>query len=454
MLTRRIADAIASIRGPRATAAFARSAGGAFVANAAGVALGVVTQACLARILGVATFGTYVYVITWVNVLIIPALLGLDTASVRFVSVYYSQGNKQMLREFVVFSVCRTMVLSGGLSLGLIAAVAVLRDRLHPATYAAFQVGCLLLPASALLQLGVSYLQATKKIIHAQLIDNVPRNLIVLALVVFVLLPLKVGLDAVHLVGVTAFATGVTLLVVYYLLPFASVHADQRTNVPSPKREWTRVSFALFLISGSQAILARTDVLLIGIFLNVSDAGVYAVASRLATLVGFGITAINASLAPTIADLYAQKAHVELQRIVTFASRLVMLYAVPVMVVLWVGGRFLLGLFGAEFQRGYSVLLLLSAGQIVVALAGSVGFLLTMTGHHQLALRVIGATAVVNLGLNLLMIPKWGMQGAALATMLATACRSLTLTYFVQTRVGITATGLRLPGRKATPSLS
>ena len=62
--------------------------------------------------------------------------------------------------------------------------------------------------------------------------------------------------------------------------------------------------------------------------------------------------------------------------------------------------------------------------------------LLNMTGHERDTALVVGMSAVANIALNLLLIPRLGLEGAAIATALGTLAWNVLLSYFVYKRLG------------------
>jgi O-antigen/teichoic acid export membrane protein len=177
-------------------------------------------------------------------------------------------------------------------------------------------------------------------------------------------------------------------------------------------------------------------------FKDSAETGLYAAGSRIATLITFGINSVNSVLAPTIAALYAKNHKAELQKTLTFAARGVLAYTVPVVLVLLFWGKPILQLFGYEFGAAYPVLLILAIGQVIIAACGSVGFLMTMTGHQRQALQVIAGSAVATIILNLCLIPLFGLLGAAVATVIATAGRTVVLTILVWQYMRLNASAL------------
>jgi O-antigen/teichoic acid export membrane protein len=93
-------------------------------------------------------------------------------------------------------------------------------------------------------------------------------------------------------------------------------------------------------------------------------------------------------------------------------------------------------------MRGYVALVILAAGQLFNVAIGPVGWLLVMTGHQGYAALVLAASTGLNVILNFLFIPKWGLEGAAVATTISTVLGNLFLAVIVYRRLGIHGTVL------------
>jgi O-antigen/teichoic acid export membrane protein len=88
-------------------------------------------------------------------------------------------------------------------------------------------------------------------------------------------------------------------------------------------------------------------------------------------------------------------------------------------------GKPILWLFGESFVSGYPVMVVLAAGLLIRALAGPLQGLLVVAGQQNLAALALGAATLVNVVLNLLFIPRYGLLGAGVATAMAFAVESL-----------------------------
>ena len=445
----RLRGGVEALRGDGVAAVLARGSLGSFLVRllAAGAAFGL--QIFLTRLLGPDEFGRYVYVLSWVTFTSQIGVLGFDTASLRFVSALEARGQWSLLRGFLRRSLQVTIAASLLGALLLVTAAWVLRTRLDPRLFSVMLAASCLLPLVAILQVVVSQVNGLKKVVAGQGIQGLLRPAVT-ALV------LACGAwlgwherSAVAAMLASAAATAASIGAAGWLLR-RLLHERLAGHAPAyDTHAWLRTAFPLLLITASQIILSQTDVLMIGAMRNTTDAGIYAVASQLASIVTFAIMAANAIVAPLIASLYAQGHRAELQRLLTMTSRGVLAYALPVVAGLLLLGRWVLSLYGPAFGAGYVSLLILSVGQLTIALCGSVGFLLTMTGHEQVATKVIGGSAALNVVLNLLLIPSLGLVGAAIATAIATAARSLILSIYVDRLLGLDATALGRGGQSS-----
>ena len=115
-------------------------------------------------------------------------------------------------------------------------------------------------------------------------------------------------------------------------------------------------AFALVLLSGGLVINSQTGVVLLGLIDTPESAGLYSVAQRGALLVAFPLMAVSSALAPVAARLWASRDVGQLQRLVTFSARAVLLGSLPIALVFIVAGEGLLGfVFGASFTAAATV---------------------------------------------------------------------------------------------------
>jgi O-antigen/teichoic acid export membrane protein len=201
-------------------------------------------------------------------------------------------------------------------------------------------------------------------------------------------------------------------------------------------RRWLRVALPLLLTSGSQLIVSKTDIFLIGILVNSEEVGVYFAAMRTAQIVTFFSFAMDAVAAPEVSRLY----HGGSDHLQETVSSLAHWYFWPTLGVgfgLTLLGAPILSLFGPAFTAGVPILIVLMIALVFGSAMGPQLYLLNLTGHERSSAYIFGVCAVLNVGLNLAGITLYGAFGAALATATTLIVRNLWIRQRVVALTGI-----------------
>jgi O-antigen/teichoic acid export membrane protein len=412
-------------------ARLARGAAGAFVINIVGTGLAFLSQLVLARALGVEGYGVYAYVITWVTALGLVATLGFRTAVLRFASSYRAQEEWNLLRGIVGYA-DRWVLFSGVCVAFMIAGtILALGGRLSAELTRTFIVGGAVVPFLALLDVRSYLLRVFDRVGWALAPMLIVRPTSTLLLVGVLLVSGPYAVPPSWAMAATLLSTVIALLLVSLVLRRSRPPGLAHAPVAERPEEWRRAALPLFVMVVIQALLSRSDVIMIGGLAGTTDAGIYAVSARIAGLVGFALIAMNTIFAPTIAALHARGEHVALQSLVTIAARWTALSALLIGLPLFVLAEWVLGMFGDAFAVGATALRILLVGHLVSATIGSVAYIMVMTGHERQSAIVDGAAAVAQIALYALVIPSFGLEGAAVVASARTACWSLVLAFLV-----------------------
>jgi len=417
-----------------------RTAAGTAVLRILSLALGFLTNIVLARSLGVNEYGTFSYVLAWVGLLGAVGIFGLDRLLVREVAVYNARSDWGRLRGLLSWAHFTSFLISAG-----IVAIAIVTVWLS--TKGVVGTLLVLLPISGCFFVLVvmnritgSAIQGFSRIVAGQLGETLVQPGVGLILITVAAVLSNWKLTAPNAVSLYAISAGVAVLISGWLLqrtiPGEARSTPRRYEIP----DWITGALPLFLISALDMLNRQASVLILGAFSGSEALGIYAAADRLAQLVPFPLTVINLTLATSFAILYQSEDHAGLQRLVTKSARLVLIFSVPIAMILIFGGRWFLLLFGNGFTDGQTALTILCAGQLVNAVIGSVGYLLIMTGHGRDAAVGIGVGAGANILLSLLLIPAWGVNGAAAASGASMIIWNAVLAVFVRKRIGIFTT--------------
>src|SRR5262249_54019932 len=147
-----------------------------------------------------------------------------------------------------------------------------------------------------------------------------------------------------------------------------------------------------------------------------SEVGIYGVCQTAATFLQLILLGHNAILGPEFAALHTRGDRESIVRLAKNATRRMTLEALPIFLTFVIVPAFVLKLFGGAFQSGGDCLRILSTGQLVNVATGSVGLLLVMSGHERAFRDSVVWALACNIGLNLLLAPRYGISGAAIAT--------------------------------------
>jgi O-antigen/teichoic acid export membrane protein len=157
---------------------------------------------------------------------------------------------------------------------------------------------------------------------------------------------------------------------------------------------------------------------MVGYFLASDDVGVYKVAVKAASLVLMSLAALNAIFVPIISSLYHRREKEKLSSVLKTVTRWGLTLALLMVLVLTVSSREIMMIFGSNFVLGISSLLIICLGQLIHVGAGASAQVLIMSGKEKIESLNDIIVLLLNVVLNLILIPKFGIFGAAISTAL------------------------------------
>ena len=383
-----------------------------------GVASNIVWTLVLSRFYGPAVVGIFATFYTVVSVASLAARFGLDRASIRFIGQLLASPDRAILGfasriRLVVVALAVVVALGLGAAAGPLGGLFSLgSEGVLVLTVAAAAV----LPHSLALVLG-EQLRAVDAVTHY-------------AFVSFALVPLgaMLALPLAEVWGLPlpplfAYLGGAAVAVAVGLVQWRRSTADLRSapvSRPAPRLNDVLPVATHMLLAGSMLLVVEwSDILILSSFRSQDEVGVYSVAARVAMLVSFAALPVASILGPRIAQAWGVGDWIAIRAHYHGGRRWMSAFGLPVAATVFVAAPWLLSLFGSSFVAGSTALRLLAVGHLASMLAGPVGYALDMTGSHRAWQRILWVAGILNIGLNVVMIPRWGAGGAALASLLA-----------------------------------
>jgi len=366
----------------------------------------------VARRLGRVDVGVYAQAYAVLALLGTLSQTGLTTALTRFVAVHLAERDQGAVRGTVRLGLAVVTTVAVLLSAALFFSVPwLVQEVFHePRLELPMRLIALTLPATAFTNAALAATQGYRTMKPFALIGLVFEPLTRLGLVATLLL-LGAGLPGV--MAALLFSTlSAAVLAALALRRVMGPPAAPATYRPRQLLGFSAMSGVAGLASNG---LIWADTVLLGMLGNSGQVGVYNVATRLVQLATFVMVPINAAFSPRIADLYQRGRMEQLRHTYGLATSWIIRLSLPAFVLLTVFPRDLLALFGRGFAAGAAVTVILAAGKFIDAATGPCGLMLNMTGRPKLNVLDNLAGLVLNVILNLLLIPRYGIVGAAAA---------------------------------------
>ena len=405
------------------------------------LALGMVMQflftVLLGRLLGANGIGLYMLALSIATFTSVVGRLGLDRKMLRFVASHRSldqqpvlkRGWRSMMAAAAISSLALTLVL-------FVAAPMIAREVFSDDSLTApLRVMLLSVAPFGLLTLLSESLRAIERVWEAALVKGVliPVFSIVFFAVLYAFEPTPRGATLAY-AGATLATLGLAWS--FWRRAISDWRKIATTDTPRFRETFSGVtSFASVAIN--QVLIANIDLIIVGFYGTAVEVGIYGAARRLSSLLTFVLTSVNSVLAPKFASLYSRNDRTAMERLGQFSTKLMVALTLPPILLFVAAPSLMMQIFGEEFREGARALVILSLGQLVNVSAGSVCALLLMTGHEREMRRFTTVALLTNAGLCVLLVPRLGINGAAIASASALAILNLLAFSAAVRRVGV-----------------
>ena len=373
----------------------------AFIFKIIGSLLGYVFLILVTRTSGAEVWGVFALCLALLNITSIFSRMGIDIAILKFISSFkddivkakaiYLKGLKLVFSLSIFFTILLYFLSE------FIAATIFNKNQL---TFYIQLMAFAIIPFT-IIYFNAQSFRGLKKISHFAFFQHVSKFLLAIIFFVgisfFTEIPIQKNIFY-------AFIAALYCAMILSIILLKQEDVSEKGFSPISSKELLKTAFPMML---------STSILLI---MSCGEIGIYNVSIKLAMISGIVLGAVNSIVAPKLSQTYNNGKKEEFKSIVKQSTRVIFFSSVPILIFLIAFPEFLLSFFGSEFIVGKTALYILLIGQIINAFSGSVGVIMQMTGKEKLFQNILILALFLNIGLNFLLIPNHGIEGAAIAS--------------------------------------
>jgi len=423
----------------------AKQSGIVFTGTFFGHILGLVSNFVLARLYGPKILGQFALVLATVNIISIFAIFGFNNGLVKYISRYRATKQTKRLNEIIkiAFIYGALFSLIGAILLFLLKDIVANNVFKDSGLVLCLIYGSWLIIPFTLIKifsgLYMGFKQLQYPVISNEIISKIIFSTII---VVFALLNFK---NTPIVIASSLFAQ---IFVVFYLIgkvytlkiDFKNIllgQIDNHLGEKKVKKEFLIYSSTLIFISFMNIILTRIDKVMLGIYMTSEIVGIYNIAATVAGLITFLLASSNMIFSSVISELYSVNKIKMLGNLYSTITKWIIILTLPVVISMIFFSNTILRFFGEAYIIGSSALIILALGQMINAFVGANGFILSMCGHEKLLLINNISMAIINIIFNAILIPRFGILGAAIATGISIATINIVKVFEVKFLLGI-----------------
>ncbi len=391
---------------------------GSFIFKILGLCSGFLLSIFLVRTLGIEEYGKYHYLLSIINFLSILAIFGLDNTSLKYLSNYYAK--KDYKNFFIFYKKSEGFVLKTSFLIVFLIILSTFFLFKNNTEYFFTIIICsILIPLKSLTSIYFSVLRAIEKLYLYMSLNLIirPVLLIMLILVLNIFFPLKINLTNYFIINILIYFS-----MVFFIKYFLKNHLPQEkiSMDISFKPNWLFVPFYIFIIELVKLFNISINNILINFYEDASAVSLFSVALHISNVVGFALATMNIFLAPKISSLYHGSKKKDLQITLRFIAKINLIFGSIIALFILEYGELFLKLYDNKMVASYPLILVLIIGQIFHVFCGSVTYVMIMTKLEKHAAVSASISAILNIIMNFIFIPSYGVIGCCIATTIST----------------------------------
>lgn len=405
------------------------SSGINFMFRIFGLGISFVVMIFITNWFGLGTYGNYSVVFTISQAAAMIFALGIPNALVKIVG---SKGlDSRQAKKLLLKGVKITLLLCLVPMLLFLFGSGFLSSRVFentPQNY--FLIVSVSLPLFILHELFLYYFVATKNFLKFSIfMFFVPNVLLILLLYI----AYHMGYAGEY--TFVCFTISVLLTIVLEMF-FIFELAPNKEQVMVTSGELFKIASPMMFSGIMLYLLNWTDIIILGIMTTEEQVGIYNQAFKIGSVGMVVIISISTIITPKMAELSGKGDISGLKKLIHSSTRLVAILSLPIAVGLILLAPFLLSFFGKESLSGETALIIIVGGVFFNAACGNVDQILNMSGNAGIFRNITVVCFLLNALLNVALIPSYGINGAAMASLITNVLMNIIAVYYIKKKLG------------------
>lgn len=406
------------------------SSGVNFIFRIFGLGTSFLATTIITRLFGVTTFGNYSLVFTISQAAAIIFTLGIPNTLIKIIGNHdfnYLQAKKLLLKGIkgsLLFSIIPVLLFYYGADF--------LSETIfnNPDLKNYLFIVTLSLPLFVLHEIFLYFFIATKNFVKYNFFMFIVPNILLIGLLFLFYYFEKSG----HYTFV-AFAFAILFTVVAEVVAIFDVK-PQKTKIPFRTLELLRTASPLLFSGIFLYLLNWSNTIMLGIMTDGIQVGIYNVAYKVGSVGFLVIVSVSTIITPKMAELYGRGELLELKKLTHNATRLIAVLTVPIVLTLIIFSKYILSFFGEEVASGSTTMIIVSLGVLLSAMVGNVDQILNMTNNQNILRNITIICFFVNVIFSYFLIPLYGINGAAISSLITNVLINFLCVYYIKKRLG------------------
>ena len=369
----------------------------------------------LARWAGVELLGIYSISNAVTRIFEVIGKLGLDQGSLRGVS----REEENLEKQSVILSALKMGAISGLLSMLIQIVIAgwLSENVFHESSLLTkvIAIHALSLPFYIIIHISANSTQAYKLLKYKIFVTEFQNPLVLLLAMIVCYFFYSVESAIIIPVLIAAVLGFLTISLFLKQVAGVNILSIQKGVID---KDLLNYSLPIMFMAILATFLHWTDIIMLGYFSDTVTVGLYHPAARTAGIIRIILLSFSGIYGPIMAEIYAKKQTVKMNHLFKLVTRWIITCSLPFAILVLLYPRKIMLIFGGEFINGYPILMILVTAAFIQAVFGIGGTTLNMTGFPKINLINTIIACGLNFVLNIILIPKMGGKGAALATLI------------------------------------